>query len=135
MSELPERKVLKDILLRLKTKTITSEERHKKLASSVSDTFEGYVGNAWNIAKDKNKEFDRKGTVAIFRLMSEQLGLLIRDSDGLSEDMKLYIEALENYCAELDKTLWTAIEQAKQQAEGQIKQQEERIKKEPTYRT
>jgi hypothetical protein len=43
--------------------------------------------------------------------------------------MKLYIDSLEKYSTELDKTLSDIFEQAKKQAEEQIKQQEELTKK------
>lgn len=41
------------------------------------------------------------------------------------EDLKLYIDALEDYSSELDKTLTDIFEQAKKLAEEQQKKQEE----------
>jgi len=134
MSEIPERKVLKDILLKLKTKTITSEERHGKLAITTRNAFRGYSNAIRKIVEDKSKTINKRGLLGAFGMIEEQVQALISDADALREDMKLYIEALEKYCAELDKTLWDAIEQTRKEAEEQIKQQEKLMKKEPTYR-
>ena len=129
MSEMPERKVLKNILLKLKKKTITSEDRHRQFSSSIRSAFKVYTKETLKIAKDWKRTIDKKGLAGIFAVAEEEVKSLIRNADGVIEDMKLYIEALENYCAELDKTLWEAIEQAKKEAEEQIKQQKELMKR------
>ena len=81
------------------------------------------------MAGDWKTTISKKGLAGIFAIAEKEVQTLIRNADGVIEDMKLYIEALEKYCAELDKTLWEAIEQAKKEAEEQIKQQEELMKR------
>ena len=62
-----------------------------------------------------------------------QLHLLIDMLETCStttlEDFKLYIDALEQYSSELDKTLADIFEQAKIMAEEQQKQREEIMKR------
>lgn len=48
---------------------------------------------------------------------------------GLLDDLGIYIESLESYSTELDKTLSDIFEQATKQAEENMKQQEELMKK------
>ncbi len=58
-------------------------------------------------------------TLLSVAMIGEELDTLVKDSEGVMEDMKLYAEALEKYCAELDKTLWDAIELGKKRADAQ----------------
>lgn len=81
---------------------------------------------------DKKGELNKTAVAATISMIYERVEAYVRDVNGVMEDMKMYIEILEHYCAELDKTLWDAIERAKEQAEEEIKKQAELAKKEPT---
>lgn len=129
MAELPERKVLKEILAKLKAKTISEE-----------DHFNNQMHNTWNLfirSDDQALKLveERKGNISVeshknvVHILLEQVGDLIHDSIHILEDMKLYIDSLEKYSTELDKTLSEIFEQARKQAEEQIKQQAEFVKK------
>ena len=65
----------------------------------------------------------------LLTLIQQIFDYLISDYNALLEDTDLYIESLETYGKELDKTLWMGIEQAKKEAEEQIKKQEEIMKR------
>jgi hypothetical protein len=135
MPETPERKVLKKMLTKLKAKTITSET---ELLESLTNVF-NQLTEIWKTMTDiidKKTSTDKFNEIVGFEL--RELHLLIEMSDSCSkrtlEDFKLYIDSLEQYSSELDKTLNDIFEQAKNMAEEQRKQQEELKKKEPTYR-
>ena len=125
MSELPERKVLKEILLKLKTKTITSQERYNLAAKEVNSIFKGVSERAIK----RGGPLPPKEELILLTTLDDAVKMFIINTYGVLEDIRLYIEALEHYCAELDKTLWDAIEQAKKEAEEQIKKQEELMKR------
>ncbi len=60
---------------------------------------------------------------------------LVKDAVNCIEDLNIYIESLEKYSSELDKTLWDIIKQAEKTAEEEIKKKQELLKKTPqTYR-
>ena len=127
MSEIPERKVLKNILSKLKSRTVTCERRFRQSLLSDTKLFD-------TILKDLEK-LSEKGSEVLepaYRLVSILHNVFIRfslEALSLLEEYELYIESLESYSAELDKTLWDAIEQAKKEAEEQIKKQEEIMKR------
>lgn len=129
MSEMPERKVLKDILVKLKAKAITSMKNYLELAKSTQEIF------AFNLKEAREYSNERAGDQAAFgiftmsSILDSQVHSLIRYSISLLDDMQLYMESLEKYSGELDKTLWDAIEQAKKKAEEQMKEQEEIMKR------
>jgi len=129
MSEIPERRVLKGILAKLKTKTISEEKYFQNQTQSTL----GFLAKSHQQALQWKKE--RKNNISVDSHLNivythvEQVGDLIHASIEVLEDMKLYIDSLEKYSTELDKTLSDIFEQAKKQAEEQIKQQEEFVKK------
>lgn len=122
MSEIPERKVLKNILSKLKSKTVISERRFKNSLEHNDKLFD-------TILKDVEKTSEKGSEVhkPIYQLVSRLADLFSNfslEALGLIEEYELYIESLESYSTALDKTLWSAIEQARKEAEEQIKKQE-----------
>ena len=126
MSDLPERAVLKELLKKLKAKTLNSEAR---LIDSNADLYYK-IADVWKRMKEMVKE-GQIGTDA-----SQSLALVVRElhflvdiltncSTTTLEDFKLYIDALEQYSSELDKTLTDIFGQARKLAEEQQKKQKE----------
>jgi len=128
MSEMPERKVLKKVLAKLKSKTLSSNEMRKQQATLAIKEMD--------IAMQELSKRIKKGPdvlnlwlMNLFQIIKSLVEKLVLTSDTASSDMESYIDALERYSINLDKTLWDAIEQAKKEAEEQIKKQEELMKK------
>jgi len=133
MAEVPDRKVLKDVLARLKARTM----------SSISD-YRGAITDALKFGDDRIKdlkEFESKQgissiSVPILMVIEGKFLDVIKESGDLIDDMKLYIEALENYSSVLDQAFWGGIEeQAKRLVEERNEQQEELRKKQQELHT
>jgi hypothetical protein len=129
MAEIPERRVLKGILAKLKTKTISEEKHFQNQTKSTLDFFTKSHQQALQWKKEHRNNISVDSHLNIVYTLVEQVGDLIHASIDVLEDMKLYIDSLEKYSAELDKTLSDIFEQAKKQAEEQIKEQAEQMKK------
>lgn len=133
LSELPEKKVLKKLITKLKSLTITSEEELKKEEVNFNNLFKETYAKAKQVAEEKKDKPEMKeiieevGNVILFlRLFSDNFP---RSVHRHCENIKLYIEALEQYSIALDKTLTDLFEQARKQAEEEIKQQQELSKR------
>lgn len=136
MSESPERKVLKNMLKKLKAKTINSEA---DLLKSFTDLYE-QVSKTWEtLAKIRQQKIPSQDARALeiigleMRGLDSFIGMLASCSKRTIDDFKMYIESLEQYSTELDKTLNDIFEQAEKMAEEQRKKQEELEKKKPKY--
>ena len=126
MSKLPERKALKEILIDLKSKTLTSEQRYKQLETEIIDLFENCERE---VLKLTQKRKDLIGLVSIVESLRLHLRNFVSNSNTTLEDMQLYIKSLERYSTELDKTLTDIIKEAEKLANEQIKQQKELMKR------
>ena len=135
MSKTQERKILKEMLRKLKAKALNSKTR---LEDSTTNVYLK-IADVW---KEMTQVIDEE---QIKIDVSRRLGFVIRElhllvemlhtcSATALEDFNLYIDALERYSSELDKTLTDIFEQAKKMAEEQRRKQEELMKKEPSYR-
>ena len=130
MSEIPERKVLKEVLSNLKSKSLSSNMVHKQQITLTR----GEINTAieWIMKKTKGKaDFVSFGLMSLLQrvqLLTEKLVLI---SNTAISDMESYIDALERYSTNLDNTLTKIFEQARKVAEEQIKQQEELMKRKP----
>ena len=112
MAEVPDRKVLKDVLARLKAKTISTEKHYHDLFDNTLALFNGILA--------ATKDFERKlgaetGTITALTYLRSAFVDSHIGAISLVDDLKLYTESLEKYSAELDQAFWGAIEkQAKQ---------------------
>lgn len=134
MSETPERKVLKEMIGKLKTKLIQSVTIYSIHQTSVSDSM---LGNLQVLYKHMEKLPDEMKTLAlvfysVISSISDSITLLSSNVNTVLADMNLYTETLERYSTELDKTLSDIFEQARKMAEEQQKKQEELRKKKPS---
>ena len=132
MAELPERKVLKDVLSGLKTKTLCSQHR----VETATKNLIGYMNKAEKLSQKYKKiqvneecentanEFD-----STVNSLTHWMRDLIDNYCNAQEDTTLYVESLEKYSIELDKTLYDAFDQGKRKAEEHIKEQDKLLDK------
>lgn len=129
MSEFPEKKVLKDLLIKLKSHTIASEEELRRDEERFMKRFEEAHGKLRALAKKCETAPSLKDAVDSFSEVILRIDLLAEDFAKSvhrnEENVKFYIETLEEYSTELDGTLTGIFESAKKQAEEQIREQEE----------
>jgi len=137
MSELPERKVLKEMIQKLKTKLIQSMTTYSIQQKLVSNS----ILKSLQILDNNLNEFSgpTKTMALIFHSVISSLGnsitLLTSNVNTVFADMNLYNETLERYSTELDNTLESIFEQAKKRAEEKLKKQEELRKRKPSDMT
>jgi hypothetical protein len=134
--ETPERKVLKEMLMKLKTRVITSQTMFYGFSTSMSTTLtESLKKTLEEVLKMPEGETKRNALLilAVFQTWNQNLNLLNFNISTLIGDMNLYIETLERYSTELDNTFTKIIEGARKMAEEQQRQQEEQRKKNINY--
>lgn len=136
MSETPERKVLKEMLGKLKAKTIKSDQRHQESLLGL-DTAKGEVYEALiKLLESKRLDVDVAGYLGFMvRRLYSAIDTSLAYSTMVREDFKLYIDTLERYSTELDKTLIGIFERAIKMAEEELKKQEELRKRKPSGMT
>jgi hypothetical protein len=129
---MPERKVLKEMLVKLKIKAINSQILLARTSLSMSTTTTESIKNALEeVMKMPDGEAKKNSLLilTVFQSWNQNLNLLNASIVNLIGDMNLYIETLERYSTELDNTFTSIIDQAKKMAEEQRKQQEEQKQK------
>ena len=138
MSEPPERKVLKQTLVRLKSKTITSFELYAGYTETISEN----LIKAINILKEnipRIEEEETKRTAEFIELaltgISSELSRLFKQSIDVIDNWRIYTDVLESYASELDKTLNKIFDEAIKASKEQVKKQKELINKKPEYTT
>jgi len=132
--EIPERKVLKEMLKKMKAKVIESEKNVLLLSASMNESMTKDVSKSHEIAKgmpDVQTKTVSLLLVSVFDTWRRNFDLLNTTINALIGDIDLYIETLERYSIELDSTLTNIFEEAKKMAEEQRKKQEELMKKKP----
>jgi LPS O-antigen subunit length determinant protein (WzzB/FepE family) len=133
MAELPERKVLKEVLSDLKAKTLRSKSNAEKSTKDLLEFLTKIKGKAYEIhERDKEMTGEESPAKLVFTYVDNienSVVDLIKEYLNALEDVFMYVKWLENYSIELDKTLYDAIETGKKMAEEQIKEQSELMKK------
>ena len=128
-TEFPERKVLKNLLTKLKSHAIASQEELRREEERFIKRFEESHEKLKVLARKCETVPNVKDAVDAFSEVIIRMDLLTEDFTKSvhrnDENMKFYIETLEEYSTELDGTLTGIFESAKKQAEEQIRQQEE----------
>ena len=136
MSKIPEKKVLKEMLEKLKAKVIGSQSAFLGLSTSMgtsmTQSLQETSENVLKMPEGKEKMFALL-ILSMFNTWNNNFNLLNITVGALLSDMNLYIETLERYSTELDSTLTDIFEGAKKMAEEQRKKQEELKKKKPPY--
>jgi len=138
LSEPPERKVLKQTLVRLKSKTITSFELYAGYTETISEN----LIKAINILKEnipRIEEEETKRTAEFIELaltgISSELSRLFKQSIDVIDNWRIYTDVLESYASELDKTLNKIFDEAIKASKEQVKKQKELINRRPEYTT
>jgi len=129
----PEREVLKDALARMKAKMVTSEKVYRL---RVDETMKRAYNSINEIreSEEKNKAGSHFTSISM-GFIKDLYDNVVVNSFQFVEDLRLYTETLEKYCAKLDKARWKGIlEATKKLTEKSVKQQEQPMKKEPSYR-
>jgi len=126
LAEPPERKALKNLLIKLKAKSLESENRYTESSKDLGQ----FIGEIYSKVRDllqKHPEDENlKDFQTIWISLSALMGLHAKQVASTVEDLKLYIEALEDSYRQLDDTFEKAVyEPARKQAEAKIKEQEE----------
>jgi len=128
MSESADRKALKDVLAKLKAKTISSQEYYGNNIKATIQRFSELTAKVRELAKGD--------TTGLAKTYLDMMDLFKRDyydtaieSLNVLHDYKVYTESLESYFARIDEAVMEFVEQGKKDAQEQIKQQDEIIKK------
>jgi hypothetical protein len=132
MAELPERRILKDVLSDLKAKTIRSRISAIESAKGLLEQLQEFKQTATKIhdsQKDKLPEGPAKMLLQYLTYIESKVIDLINGYGRMSEDDSTYIKWLEKYSTDLDSTFYGAIEKGVKEAEEQAKKQSELMSK------
>jgi type VI protein secretion system component VasK len=135
LSESPEKKVLKQTLVRLKSKTITSLESY---GESTKNTFQLINSLLASFEKSTSQlEGEQREAmqtiVFMFEDVRNDVTQLVRRSLDVIDDWRTYTDVLESYSAELDNTLENIFEKAIKDSEEQIQKQKQLTDRKPDY--
>ncbi len=133
MSELPEKKVLKNTLMKLKANVLTATEAYneeiKRFNELMSYTVKGLQG-----LETSGVEKQRVGAVVVMlAIIGQHVEQVVKGSLETINDWRTYTEVLENYSAELDNTLTKIFEDAIKQSLEEVEKQKELFKGTPEY--
>jgi len=135
LSESPEKKVLKQTLVRLKSKTITSLESY---GESTKNTFQLINSLLASFEKSTSQlEGEQREAmqtiVFMFEDVRNDVTQLVRRSLDVIDDWRTYTDVLESYSTELDNTLENIFEKAIKDSEEQIQKQKQLTDRKPDY--
>jgi hypothetical protein len=136
LSELPEKKVLKQAIIKLKSNALTSEETYNNHIKNFNYYLLSIVEGLKKVSSETKNEGDKKkvdATIGLLIGLAQEASLLIVKSIETLNGWKTYTEILESYSSELDSTLTKMFQDAVKQYEEQIKKQQELIGKTPEY--
>jgi hypothetical protein len=140
MSESVEKKVLKEMLVKLKAKLIESQRMFVTLSMAMSSSsvqdLKSALETTLKMPEGQPKTYALL-LIAYLNTWGSNVNMVNITTASLMQDMNLYIETLERYSTELDSTLNSiferAIESARKTEEEQRRQQEELSKRKPDY--
>jgi hypothetical protein len=134
MSEMPEKKVLKMALTKMKANAITAIDKYNTRVKSINELlsiiFKGFGDTSSLPPRDKEIA---KSLRTVFTSLLQEVTELETESLETINDWRAYTEVLENYSAELDGTLTKIFEDAIKQSTEQIEKQKELVVKKPEY--
>ncbi|MCL1977775.1 MAG: hypothetical protein FWG55_06735 [Candidatus Bathyarchaeota archaeon] len=123
--------VLKNLMLYLKTKSLTSESIYKQSKKEVDDIFMDLMGvfqRYYDSAPEADKQTLRS-MLDLVILVSQQVHTSHRQAESAMSDFKIYITALEGSYKNLDADFEKTISQpAEREADEKAKEEEERTK-------
>lgn len=128
---------MKDVLSKLKAKTVSSQKRYADLAKSNLARLLGILAKVQSFAQENTNDelmsLYANTLKELLEMIKTDVYMIVDESLNALLDYKLYTESLEDYFSEIDKAVKEAIEQGKKEGEEQIKQQEELSKKGTDY--
>jgi len=123
--------VLKNLLLYLKTKSLTSENVFKRETREVDEMFMDLLGvfqRYYDTAPEKDKQTLRS-MLDLIIIVSEQVHSSHRQAESTIGDFKNYVTALEGTYKSLDGDFEKAVkEPAEKEAEAKDREEDERAK-------
>jgi hypothetical protein len=123
--------VLKNLMLILKTKSLTSENLYKRETKEVDELFLDLLGvfqRYYDHAQENDKQILRS-ILDLVILLSDQVHSSHRQGENAIDDFKIYIKALENCYKTMDGDFEKDIAQpAEREAEEKDKEEDERAK-------
>ena len=135
MSETPEKRVLKEMLTKLKAKIIASQKGYFGLSTSMlegmTDTTKACLEGTMKMPEGQAKDRALMLTSLIQSWM-QNINLLNTTTTNLIVDMSIYIDTLESYSTKLDNTLTDIFQRARKMAEEEEKRREELRKRKPS---
>jgi hypothetical protein len=137
MSENPERKILKETLVELRTKIMDRQKIFSDFSLKASETVNHNLKDMSEavmkmpLGQEKNIGILLLSGLVAWKQIFETI---LNNNVILVGDMNSYISALEKYSSELSSIFEEAEKKYKAQLEEQQKQQEELMKKQPSYR-
>jgi hypothetical protein len=132
MAELPERKLLKEVLTDLKAKTIRSKSSVEQSIKVLTDYLSAVKQKTYEIHEAQKAQIPDGSAKLVYEYTVEienRVTDLMKEYLRASDDDSTYIKWLEKYSTDLDKTLYGAIEAGTKKAEEQIKEQNELMSK------
>jgi septal ring factor EnvC (AmiA/AmiB activator) len=129
----PEKKVLKNALMKLKANVTSASAMYNEQIKSFSE-FLNYTIRGMQGIKASGQDAQRISyVIMMLGTIGQQATQLIKGSLETINDWRTYTEVLENYSAELDSTLTKIFEEAEKISKEQIEKQKELIGKTPEY--
>lgn len=123
--------VLKNLMLYLKTKSLTSENIYKQSTKEVDDMFMDLMG-VFQRYYDNAPEADKqtlRSMLDLIILVSQQVHTSHRQAESAIDDFKIYITALEGSYKNVDTDFDKNVAQpAEREADEKEKEEEERAK-------
>ena len=123
--------ILKNLMLYLKTKSLTSENLFKRETREVDDMFMDLL-SVFQRYYDHAPEVDKqtlRSMLDLIILVSQQVHTSHRQAESTIDDFKIYITALEGSYKSVDGDFDKSIGQpAEKEAEAKDKEEEERAK-------
>ncbi|MCL5949702.1 MAG: hypothetical protein M1490_04415 [Candidatus Bathyarchaeota archaeon] len=123
--------ILKNLMLYLKTKSLTSENLFKREIRNVDDMFMDLLGvfqRYYDHAQDSDKQTLRS-MLDLIILLSEQVHSSHRQAENTIDNFKIYITALEGSYKSVDGDFDKTVAQpAEKEAQEKDKEEEERAK-------
>jgi len=123
--------VLKNLMLYLKTKSLTSENLYKQSTKEVDDMFMDLL-SVFQRYYDHAPEGDKqtlRSMLDLIILVSQQVHTSHRQAESALDDFKIYITALEGTYKNVDNDFEKNVAQpAEREADEKAKEEEERAK-------
>ena len=123
--------ILKNLMLTLKTKSLTSENHYKRETREVDNMFIDLL-SVFQRYYDHSPESDKqtlRSMLDLIILLSEQVHSSHHQAENAMDDFKIYITALESSYKNMDIEFEKAVAQpAEQEAEEKDKAEEEHTK-------